>query len=99
MRWFKAFWLLCVHPYVLLLAFVSVDTYANFSGESLSMLALRCCAATKRALMYSVVDSLIYGNWVFPAACTSLLPVWMLLWHVLFSKPTPQHHEEKLKTT
>ena len=97
MRWLKALLLLCVHPLMLLLVFVSIDTYTNFPNEEFLLLLLRCAGGCKRALMYSVVDAMIYGNWVYPAGCTCLLPVWLQLWHVLHLSPSVVL-QDKIKT-
>uniref|UniRef100_A0A2P2HZ56 GPI-anchor transamidase component GPAA1 n=1 Tax=Hirondellea gigas TaxID=1518452 RepID=A0A2P2HZ56_9CRUS len=97
-RWLKAALLLLVHPLSLLVLFVSIDTWIAFSDESVLEIVPRMASACKRALMYSVVDALVYENWVFPVGCSCLLPVWMLLWHVLHS-PIQQHDNVKLKTS
>lgn len=33
--------------------------------------------------MYSVVDSLVYSNWVFDVGALCLLPLWCLLWLIV----------------
>ncbi|KAF2352581.1 GPI transamidase component Gaa1 [Trinorchestia longiramus] len=88
-RWCKSLLLLLVHPLSLVIIFASLDTVVNFPDEGVMELLLRCVNASKRALMYSVVDSLVYGNWVYPVACWCLMPVWLMLWHVQHSQPLP----------
>jgi hypothetical protein len=45
-------------------------------------------------MVYAVVDSYVYANWVFPVATAILLPNWLLFWVVLLSSP----YQEDLKT-
>ena len=46
--------------------------------------------ATRQALVYAIVDSYIYANWVFPVAAAILLPNWLLFWVVLHSSPSQE---------
>lgn len=81
-RCLKYLILLLVHPLSLLFMFVLMDTWNNFDGLPINRLLWKSYVATKRALMYSVVDSLIYSNWVFDVATQCLLPVWLLFWQI-----------------
>ena len=94
-RWLKDLLLLCIHPLSLMAAFVTLDTYMHFPEEDFFTFNFRAASSIKRALMYSVVDSMIYGNWVFPVACTCLLPVWLMLWHVLQTKVQEQPEQKQ----
>ncbi|KAK7067683.1 Glycosylphosphatidylinositol anchor attachment 1 protein [Halocaridina rubra] len=79
---FKAILLLLIHPLVLLFLCVTLDTYASFSDLPVNKLLWKSYLATKRALTYSIVDSMIYSNWVFDVATHCLLPVWLLFWQI-----------------
>jgi len=65
------------------------------AGESLSMPQwkvnfLFCfpgLSATCQALVYAVVDSYVYANWVFPVATAIMFPIWLQFWVVLHSSP------------
>lgn len=81
-RWLKAAILLLVHPLTMLFLFVLMDTWSNFSDLPPNKLLWKTYIATKRALMYSVVDGLIYSNWVYDVAVQCLLPVWLLFWQI-----------------
>lgn len=86
--WLKSFILILVHPLTMLFLFVMLDTWNNFSELTITKLLWKSYVATKRALMYSIVDSLIYSNWVFAVATQCLLPVWLLFWQIVHY-PTP----------
>lgn len=82
----KSVLLLLVHPLSLLYLSVMFDTYSNFPELSVLKLLSKGAVGAKRALMYSVVDSFIYSNWVFDVATLCLLPVWLLLWQIVHHK-------------
>lgn len=82
----KSALLLLVHPLSLLYLAVMFDTYSNFPELSVLKLLSKGAVGAKRALMYSVVDSFIYSNWVFDVATLCLLPVWLLLWQIVHYK-------------
>lgn len=90
----RAFVLLLVHPLVLLLLFVSFDTYLNFKDMEVDVLVKKSISATKRALMYSVVDAHVYGNWVFSLGALCLMPIWLILWFIVWHPV----NNSKLKT-
>ncbi|GFG36725.1 hypothetical protein Cfor_00879 [Coptotermes formosanus] len=82
----KAFWLL-LHPLCLLSLVVMTYTALTFPDEPVSELLERGFTATRQALVYAVVDSYVYANWVFPVATAILLPIWLQFWVVLHSSP------------
>lgn len=51
--------------------------------------------AVLKALVFAVVDSYIYANWLFPVATAILLPNWILFWIVLHNSPYQEKKEEK----
>ncbi|KAJ4428966.1 hypothetical protein ANN_25962 [Periplaneta americana] len=90
----KLFWLL-LHPLTLLTIVVMCNTALMFSEEPPAEILERGISATRHALVYAVVDSYIYANWVFPVTTAILLPNWLLFWVVLHSSP----HQEEIKKT
>ena len=59
------------------------DTAVTFSNKSLIQLIPLSLDATKRAIMYSISDGYIYGNFNFNVCCALLVPCWTLLWIVI----------------
>lgn len=47
----------------------------------------RSLTATKQAFVFGIVDSMIYGNWLFNVVIGIFLPNWVCLWCVSFSRP------------
>lgn len=100
----RALFLLLCHPLSILFIFTVVDTYLNFSDLSLAALAIKSLKATQRAIMFSIVDAHVYGNWVFDVACICLVPIWLSLWFVLWHPLPPSQEQQenknkKLKTS
>jgi hypothetical protein len=64
-----------------------IDTYRTFPEELNSPLHFvnKAFIATQRALVYSIVDEAIYGNWLFSLASSLYLPLWSLAWANLHS--------------
>ncbi|XP_015117329.1 glycosylphosphatidylinositol anchor attachment 1 protein [Diachasma alloeum] len=76
------FWTL-LHPFVTASLVVAGYTYFHFSEESFGSLIARSFDATKKALLFSIIDSMIYGNWLFNVTATVILPIWLLLSNVI----------------
>lgn len=72
--------LLLVNPVVLLYLACALDTFRSFPENSISQLWSGSWEATKRALVFSVTDSYVYGNVNFILACLFLLPCWNIFW-------------------
>ncbi|RXG56057.1 Glycosylphosphatidylinositol anchor attachment 1 protein [Armadillidium vulgare] len=64
----------------------SRDDHSSFKKFDLEVdvLAKKSISATKRALMYSVVDAHVYGNWVFSLGALCLMPIWFILWFIVW---------------
>ena len=73
------------------------DTAVTFANKSVLQMIPLSVDATKRAIMYSITDGYIYGNFNFSVCCTLLVPCWTLLWMVTNATWTPSR-TEKLKT-
>lgn len=63
---------------------VMVYTFIMFPNEEALALFHRGISASQQALMFSIVDSLIYGNWLYKVATGIFLSNWLCLWIVLF---------------
>ncbi|XP_023934325.1 glycosylphosphatidylinositol anchor attachment 1 protein [Bicyclus anynana] len=44
--------------------------------------------ATMQGVMFSVVDSVIYGNWLFQVVTMVIFPTWILFWQILCNRVT-----------
>ena len=65
------------------------DTAVTFSNKSYVQMIPLSLDATKRAIMYSVTDGYIYGNFNFNVCCALLIPCWTLLWMVVNARASP----------
>lgn len=79
-------WIL-VHPVILLTIIVMLYTWCMFPDSSFSEFLLRGFSATRQAIVFGIVDSEIYGNWVFNVACCVFLPSWLCMSCVIMSCP------------
>ncbi|CAK1543357.1 unnamed protein product [Leptosia nina] len=74
---------LLLHPLVTLTACMMVYSRILFPEEAILGALSRGRDAAMQAIMFSIVDSLIYGNWLFNVATTVLLPTWIISWQIL----------------
>lgn len=74
-----------LHPFVSSAIVVMGYTYLNFPADPIPSLFLRGYRANKQALVFSIVDSMIYGNWFYNIATAVMLPMWLLFWNVMRS--------------
>eukprot|EP00092_Neocalanus_flemingeri_P071307 GFUD01087632.1.p1 GENE.GFUD01087632.1~~GFUD01087632.1.p1 ORF type:complete len:650 (-),score=226.04 GFUD01087632.1:40-1989(-) len=92
--------ILC-NPLVLSGILTVIDTYRTFPGISWDVVLLRAMQAWQSAVMFSVVDSYIYGNVLYSMATVFLLPLWIVLYLIVFSEEEPSSEivdvEEKIK--
>ncbi|XP_053689750.1 glycosylphosphatidylinositol anchor attachment 1 protein [Sabethes cyaneus] len=79
------FFCLLLHPLVVVLLTVFSVTYVLFPELSLYALIEKAVAASMDAITYSLVDSMIYGNWLFNLVALIFLPSWTLLWFLMFA--------------
>lgn len=79
------FWIL-LHPFVASSLIIFVYTYVNFSTELLPSLIARWFRAVKQAYTFSIMDSVIYGNWFYNVTMVVALPIWLLFWNILCSE-------------
>ncbi|XP_014488374.1 PREDICTED: glycosylphosphatidylinositol anchor attachment 1 protein isoform X2 [Dinoponera quadriceps] len=73
-----------LHPFVASAIVVLGYTYFNFTDPIVPLL-LRGYRANKQALVFSIVDSMIYNNWFFNVTVAVMLPIWLLFWNVMRS--------------
>ncbi|XP_071642867.1 glycosylphosphatidylinositol anchor attachment 1 protein isoform X2 [Temnothorax longispinosus] len=74
-----------LHPFVSSAIVVMGYTYLNFPADPIPSLLFRSYRANKQALVFSIVDSMIYGNWFYNIATAVKLPMWLLFWNVMRS--------------
>merc|ERR1712029_849691 len=86
-RWAVSLAMILGHPLVLAFLICLADAY-RLDGRDMvpAKIIIRAFQNTKHALMYSVIDSFIYGNVTYSLCCLSYLPIWTLLWTTLHSK-------------
>lgn len=74
-----------LHPFVTSAIVVLGYTYLNFFSDPIASLLFRSYRANKQALVFSIVDSMIYGNWFYNVTTAVMLPIWLLFWNVMRS--------------
>ncbi|XP_012526778.2 glycosylphosphatidylinositol anchor attachment 1 protein [Monomorium pharaonis] len=77
-----------LHPFISSAIAVMSYTYLNFPSDPVLSLLLRGYRANKQALVFSIVDSMIYGNWFYNVVSAIMLPLWLLFWNVMRSSIT-----------
>ncbi|XP_035895459.1 glycosylphosphatidylinositol anchor attachment 1 protein [Anopheles stephensi] len=82
---------LLINPLVVLYCVLAGLTYHLFPELAFKPLLNKALTATQDALTYSVVDSMIYGNWLFDMVSLVFVPCWILLWVLLFPKTEPRN--------
>merc|ERR1712096_202960 len=91
--------ILC-NPLVLSGIVTIIDTYRTFPGISWDVVLIRALQAWQSAVMFSVVDSYIYGNVLYSMATVFLLlglPLWIVLYLIVFTEEEPTEIEEEKK--
>ncbi|XP_076663317.1 glycosylphosphatidylinositol anchor attachment 1 [Andrena cerasifolii] len=78
------FWIL-LHPFVTSSLLIMCYTYINFSKDPLLSVLFGGYRATKQAFVFSIMDSMIYGNWFYNVAVSTIVPIWLLFWNILCS--------------
>ncbi|CAH0717989.1 unnamed protein product, partial [Brenthis ino] len=77
---------LLLHPLLLVVLGLTVYSRVLFPEEAFLSMASRGRDAAMQAIMFSIVDSMIYGNWLFNVAATIILPTWILFWQILCNR-------------
>ncbi|XP_029052423.1 glycosylphosphatidylinositol anchor attachment 1 protein [Osmia bicornis bicornis] len=77
-------WIL-LHPFMITTLIIMCYTYVHFSTDPFLSILFRGYRATKQAFVYSIMDSMIYGNWFYNVTISIMLPIWLLFWNILCS--------------
>ena len=85
-RILKSIFTLLVHPLSLTFIACLVDTFRSFPEKSILGLLDSSFSATKQAVMFSITDGYIYGNYTFAVASVFLIPCWLQFWIVTSTK-------------
>lgn len=72
-----------LHPFFITSIAILVYTFFNYSEESILPMLLRSQTAKKQAIVLSIIDSMIYGNWFYNVAVAVMMPIWLLYWNVI----------------
>lgn len=80
----KVVWVFA-HPVVVLILTVQIYTALIFMSDSFEENFYRGIGATKQAIVFSIVDSMIYGNWLFSVATSIFVSNWLCFWIVAFA--------------
>ncbi|KAK2725481.1 glycosylphosphatidylinositol anchor attachment 1 protein-like isoform X2 [Artemia franciscana] len=77
---FKRLIVLLAHPVMILHVVLLLDAYRTFPEETPPSILLKSLSAAKRSVMYSLMDSFVYGNKMYDTCIQFYLPIWMLHW-------------------
>lgn len=86
-RFVKGFSWFLVHPGIVLFLVVFVNTCIMFPQDAPIELVLKALNATKQAVVYSVVDWMIYGNWLYAVVTIIFIPNWLCFWCIAVNRP------------
>ncbi|XP_017795411.1 PREDICTED: glycosylphosphatidylinositol anchor attachment 1 protein [Habropoda laboriosa] len=81
----SSLWIL-LHPFMISSIIVICYTYVHFSTDPFLLILFRGYRAAKQAFVFSIIDSVIYGNWLYNVIVSTMLPIWLLFWNILCSK-------------
>uniref|UniRef100_A0A6B2E8Y4 Putative gpi transamidase component gaa1 n=1 Tax=Phlebotomus kandelakii TaxID=1109342 RepID=A0A6B2E8Y4_9DIPT len=76
-----------LQPLIVAYLVVFTLTWITFDELSLMSVCWKALSATMNALVYSAVDSVIYGNWMFNMISLVFFPIWILLWNFFTWSP------------
>ncbi|EDW00213.1 glycosylphosphatidylinositol anchor attachment 1 protein [Drosophila grimshawi] len=92
-------WTLLLNPLVVIYIIVLVMSFHQFPELTMQQLLLRAATAAMDAAAFALVDSVIYGNWLYFAICTIFLPIWIICWTLALARRRGNEiHQPKLKT-
>jgi len=74
----------------------SIDTIRTFPYVPIEKLVVRCLEAWQRSVMFSIVDSYIYGNVLYDLGSILVLPCWIIMYLLCFADTT-QEEIKKMK--
>ncbi|KAJ2940927.1 hypothetical protein O0L34_g10188 [Tuta absoluta] len=80
---FKRIICILLHPLCIVTLCMIIYSRYLVPEESVSATIVRGRDAAMQAVMFSIVDSLIYGNWLFNVVTTVVFPTWIIFWQIL----------------
>ncbi|CAK9801470.1 Glycosylphosphatidylinositol anchor attachment 1 protein [Anthophora quadrimaculata] len=80
----SSLWIL-LHPFMISSIIVICYTYIHFSTDPFLSILFRGYRAAKQAFVFSIMDSVIYGNWLYNVTVSTMFPIWLLFWNILCS--------------
>ncbi|KAL0861754.1 hypothetical protein ABMA27_009230 [Loxostege sticticalis] len=80
--------LLCLLLQPLCIISLCMISYSHvlFPEENIFEMISRGKDAAMQATMFSIVDSLIYGNWLFNVTTSIIFPTWILFWQIICNR-------------
>ncbi|KAH8289829.1 hypothetical protein KR054_011568 [Drosophila jambulina] len=105
---------LILNPMMIVYVIVLVMTFYQFPELPLQKIMLRAATAAMDASAYGLIDSVLYGNFLYFVISTILLPLWIISWTLALSKrrdyadyvefeespsPSPSPQSPKVKTS
>ena len=84
---FSLYAALC-NPFILTFLAAMLDTAITFPGVSPATLLYRSGQAWQNGVMFSIVDSYIYGNKLYTILTVWILPNWLLFYLNITTNPT-----------
>jgi len=86
------------HPLVLAGLVATLDTIRTFPTVGIYKLTVRSLEAWQRGLMFSIVDSYIYGNVLYDLGTVGLMPTWIILYLLCFATDNGEEEEVEGET-
>ncbi|XP_068158604.1 glycosylphosphatidylinositol anchor attachment 1 protein [Drosophila tropicalis] len=75
-----------LNPLIVIYGIILVMTFYQFPELSIQKILFRAASASMDASAFALIDSVIYGNWLYFAVCTAFLPLWIVTWSLALSK-------------
>ncbi|XP_055594738.1 glycosylphosphatidylinositol anchor attachment 1 protein [Uranotaenia lowii] len=88
---------LVLHPLTIVYLVLLAVTIHLFPELTIRAATNKALTATMDAITYSVVDSMIYGNWLFNLVALIFLPCWTMLWFLMFTNRTGIEQQDRIK--
>lgn len=86
-----------IHPLVVVYLVLFCVTCSLFPELALKDQLKKAITGTMDGITYSVVDSMIYGNWLFDLVALVFVPSWTMLWCLMFVAKQPSIEERSPK--
>ncbi|KAH8261744.1 hypothetical protein KR044_009680, partial [Drosophila immigrans] len=79
-------WTLLLNPLVIIYIIVLIMSFYQFPELTALELLPRAVSAAMDAATFALIDSVIYGNWLYFVVCTVFLPLWIISWTLALGK-------------